>query len=98
MLVVRTVPGGPWVITQWTYMITSLCDNDQEVTSAFGIGRADFPIVDGYAAFVSGSLTWTGRFSHTQARGTVQHKTVHCDSGLLSWTADHLHQGGSRGR
>ena len=95
MLVVRTEPGGPWVIPILAVTISFVCDNGNEGTTDVGFGGFDFPIVDGYAAFHVGSITWAGHFAHDQARGTVRHQNNHCDSGVLTWTADHLHpQGG----
>ena len=96
MVVVRTQPGGPWIIPSWNYTITFFCANGDEGTTQFGYFGSDFQIIDGDAGFETSQIFWTGHFSHENARGTVQYTNdhTHCDSGLLTWTAAHLHPPG----
>jgi hypothetical protein len=96
MHIYRTEPGGPRVITLWTYTITYYCEHGSEFTSPFSMGGWNFPIVDGYGAFRFGAIIWKGNFSHDQARGTVEYANGHsnCYSGVVTWTAEHLHPPG----
>ncbi len=98
MLVVRTAPGESWVIPWWEYDITVVCDDGSEYSANQGFIGFNFPITDGYGEFRYRPIIWTGNFSHDRAHGTVQWTDSQCDSGVLTWTAEHLHPPGYTGQ
>jgi hypothetical protein len=96
MHIFRTEPGGPRVIQIWEYLITYYCEHGVAHTVTIGFGGWSFPIVDGYGAFRMGAISWKGHFSHDHARGTVEYANGHsnCYSGVVTWTAEHMHPRG----
>lgn len=91
MRTVRIDLDGTRAIPYWSYTISYLCDDGTEGTTSFGRGSYGLLIIDGESRFKEADIFWTGHFSHNHARGTVQYQSQRCDSGLLTWTADHMH-------